>query len=222
MARPIKKGLDFFPLDVSLDDNLELVEAECGLEGFAIVIKLWQKIYANGYYIEWEEENALLFSRRINSDLTTVNSVINACFKRNLFNKLLYEQHKILTSKGIQSRYDKICRDAKRKDFEINLEFNLINPEFIPEKQEFTPEESTQSKVNKSKEEKSKRFIPPTLEEVSQYCRERNNYVDAQKFIDFYESKGWYVGKNKMKSWKASVRTWEAKNKNNSRKVADF
>lgn len=52
-------------------------------------------------------------------------------------------------------------------------------------------------------------FKKPTLEEVKEYCKERNNDVNPQKFIDFYESKGWYVGKNKMKDWKACVRTWE-------------
>jgi len=53
------------------------------------------------------------------------------------------------------------------------------------------------------------RFAPPTLEEVKAYCQERGNKVDAERFIDFYESKGWMIGKNKMKSWKAAVRTWE-------------
>lgn len=53
------------------------------------------------------------------------------------------------------------------------------------------------------------RFTPPTLEEVINYCKERNNSVDPQRFINFYESKGWMVGKNKMKDWRASVRTWE-------------
>ena len=53
------------------------------------------------------------------------------------------------------------------------------------------------------------RFAPPTIEEVKAYCQERGNNVDAQKFIDFYESKGWMIGKNKMKSWQAAVRTWE-------------
>lgn len=54
-----------------------------------------------------------------------------------------------------------------------------------------------------------KPFIPPTVEEVSAYCAERGNNVDPQAFIDFYESKGWMIGKNKMKDWKAAVRTWE-------------
>ena len=57
----------------------------------------------------------------------------------------------------------------------------------------------------------TKKFVPPSLEEVRAYCNERNNNVDAQTFIDFYESKGWLIGKNKMKNWKAAVRTWERK-----------
>lgn len=53
------------------------------------------------------------------------------------------------------------------------------------------------------------RFTPPSLDEVTAYCQERRNNVDPQTFIDFYASKGWYVGKNKMRDWKAAVRTWE-------------
>lgn len=57
--------------------------------------------------------------------------------------------------------------------------------------------------------DKPQRFTPPAAEEVAAYCRERNNNVDPQSFIDFYDSKGWMIGKNKMKDWKAAVRTWE-------------
>ena len=57
------------------------------------------------------------------------------------------------------------------------------------------------------------KFIPPTLSDVINYCTERSNNVDANKFIDFYESKGWMVGKNKMKDWKAAIRTWENSSK---------
>lgn len=56
-----------------------------------------------------------------------------------------------------------------------------------------------------------KKFIKPSLEEVKEYCKERDNKVDAEYFIDYYESKGWMIGKNKMKDWKACVRTWEKK-----------
>ena len=57
-----------------------------------------------------------------------------------------------------------------------------------------------------------KRFTPPTVEQVAEYCKERNNAVDPQKFIDHYTANGWKVGKNKMKDWKAAVRTWERNN----------
>ena len=68
---------------------------------------------------------------------------------------------------------------------------------------------TTNNNVNKERNI----FIPPTFEQVSCYCAERKNNVDASKFFNFYESKGWMVGKNKMKDWKASVRTWEDKTK---------
>lgn len=69
------------------------------------------------------------------------------------------------------------------------------------------------SKGESVRGEKTKRFIPPSVEEVEQYCLERSNNIDAQSFIDFYESKGWMIGKNKMKDWKAAVRTWERSRK---------
>lgn len=59
----------------------------------------------------------------------------------------------------------------------------------------------------------SKRFVPPTPEEVNTYCRERNNGIDGSEFCDFYTSNGWKVGKNPMKDWKAAVRTWERSRK---------
>jgi hypothetical protein len=65
--------------------------------------------------------------------------------------------------------------------------------------------------------EKAKRFYPPTLDEVKQYCEERKNNIDPMAFIDFYSSKGWMIGKNRMKDWKAAVRTWERKRKEQSR-----
>ena len=53
------------------------------------------------------------------------------------------------------------------------------------------------------------RFTPPSVEEVLEYCRERGNGVDARRFVDFYEAKGWKIGRERMRDWKAAVRTWE-------------
>ena len=61
-----------------------------------------------------------------------------------------------------------------------------------------------------------KRFIKPTLEELRQYIQEKNYSIDAEAFIAFYESKGWKIGKNPMKDWKAACVTWEKGNRKNS------
>ena len=73
------------------------------------------------------------------------------------------------------------------------------------------------SKGESVRGEKAKRFYPPTLDEVKQYCEERKNNIDPMAFIDFYSSKGWMIGKNRMKDWKAAVRTWERKRKEESK-----
>ncbi len=71
---------------------------------------------------------------------------------------------------------------------------------------------STDTKADKPP--RAPRFKPPTLEEVAEYCRERNNSINPQAFIDYYEARGWTLGKGqKMKDWKASVRTWENRRK---------
>ena len=69
-------------------------------------------------------------------------------------------------------------------------------------------------KIRLEEEKKTaKRFTPPTLDEVKAYCQERKNQIDPETFVDFYESKGWMVGKDKMKDWKAAIRTWEKRSK---------
>lgn len=84
------------------------------------------------------------------------------------------------------------------------------------------PNENDNENVNDNKKEntpcggtkeKAIRFFAPTLDEVKKYCQERKNSVDAERFWNFYESKGWMVGKTKMKDWKAAVRTWETEDK---------
>ncbi|MGI6663909.1 MAG: hypothetical protein ACOX3W_00560 [Christensenellaceae bacterium] len=76
-------------------------------------------------------------------------------------------------------------------------------------------EENASHSLGRAREDepKSKRFRKPTVEEVRAYCQERKNTIDAQTFVDFYESKGWRVGKEPMKDWQACIRTWENRRK---------
>lgn len=78
-------------------------------------------------------------------------------------------------------------------------------------------ESRAKAKAQRLEEEgkKSVRFVKPTRDEVAQYCKERANNVNPEKWYDYYESQGWKVGKNPMKDWKAAVRTWEKNNYGN-------
>lgn len=72
---------------------------------------------------------------------------------------------------------------------------------------------------NKTEQKKSAAFVPPTVAEVDAYNKERRNGLDAQQFVDFYESKGWKVGAVKMKDWRACVRTWEKRHESERHKA---
>lgn len=76
-------------------------------------------------------------------------------------------------------------------------------------------EEELEGELEEDNKKKKKRFTPPTEEDVRAYCNERNNGIDPGAFVDFYASKNWMVGKDKMSDWKAAVRTWERRRKEN-------
>lgn len=76
--------------------------------------------------------------------------------------------------------------------------------------------------IGKVNNKESKKFVKPTIEDIQDYCLERKNGINANAFYDFYESKDWMVGKNKMKDWKACIRTWEQRDKKEKQSSTDF
>lgn len=131
MARPRKQGLDYFPLDVDIDqdDKIQLVEAVHGPVGFAIVIKLLMRIYKDGYYSKWTETEQLLFSKRVNVDINLVNVCINDCVKWDFFDNEVFETHGVLTSNGIQKRFLEAV--GRRQKVEIVSEYLLLDDDDI-------------------------------------------------------------------------------------------
>jgi len=105
---------------------------------------------------------------------------------------LIYRQG----SKEILSRYIKLVDKPSIKMCTDNTNINITN-------------------TNLTDSNKKALFKKPTLDEVKNYCILRKNNIEAESFIDFYESKDWLIGKNKMKDWKACLRTWESREKNN-------
>lgn len=102
------------------------------------------------------------------------------------------EKQKLLANGNDYVMRTGITSNATERDIERDIDID-------------TEEEKKEIKKSKT----ASRFTPPTLDEVNAYCSERNNNVDAQRFIDYYTANGWKVGRNNMKDWKATVRTWE-------------
>lgn len=162
MARPVKEGLEYFPLDIDFFDDPKIlfIENLFGEKGELVVVKLLTWIYRNGYYCEWNDEICLLFTKKSFSNFkpSFVQEVTAELLKRGFFNESVFKRFGILTSKGIQKRWLNAIKRSKRSA-EINSEFNLVSSEETNINEEETPlklEESTQSKVKQSKVKKSK------------------------------------------------------------------
>lgn len=139
----------------------------------------------------------------------TINGILNELENNNyLVRKRIYENGKIIEWE--YNIYESNDLHPKKQDIE-NQDIGFYDNNKILNNKILNNKES--NNINIITKESSKRFVKPTIEEIQKYCSDRNNNVDANYFYDFYESKGWMIGKNKMKDWKSAVRTWEKNNK---------
>ncbi|MDY3068932.1 MAG: DUF4373 domain-containing protein [Parabacteroides sp.] len=128
MATEIKK-LSYFPLDTQFFENekIEMLMANFGFEASGVYIKLLCKIYTNGYYMRWNETICKVFTYSLHSRFNSkkVQQIIDFLVEFNFFNKKLFLEHQILTSKGIQERFFEII--SRRKNFVCeNVEYLLV------------------------------------------------------------------------------------------------
>lgn len=199
MARPTKQGVDYFPLDVHLDNKFKFVEIKFGLEGFASVIKIMQDIYSQGYWMYWGEDEKLLFSDEHKIDYETLEKITDECTKRDIFSKRLYEKYNILTSKGLQNRYKEIVKRRKEvklvkefllinDDFGVNVHINEVNADINEDNDdsEETPcehydDKSTQSKVKESKVNKTKEDYTSKIKDLLPDFSSITNFNELNK-----------------------------------------
>lgn len=133
------------------------------------------------------------------------------------------------TETGISSAVFKLVKpqiDANNKRYENGKKGGRPKTKTKPNNNqnitELIPNVNVNVNDNVNVNKKISRFAPPSLEEVRAYCLERNNSVDPEAFIDFYSSKGWKVGNQSMKDWKAAVRTWEKREKDKPKDKIHF
>ena len=109
---------------------------------------------------------------------------------------------------GVSEARSKAAKASKSSKCEQmqQMQANAANADKSSKEKDKDKDKDDDKKGNGAREA---RFTPPSIEEVADYCQERGNGVDAARFVDFYSSKGWMVGKSRMKDWKAAVRNWE-------------
>ena len=151
MGRKVKRGLDYFPFDIDFFQDIKIRKLIRRQSGKAITVYalLLCFIYKDGYYMRWDKELPFIISELSGYDEAYISEAIKDCIALGLFSHSMFETEGILTSAGIQERYQRICADCKRKC--MIREFDLISSEEMP----INSEESTQSKVKKSKVKES-------------------------------------------------------------------
>ena len=157
MARPVKEGLDYYPLnaDFMSDIKVRRLIRSFGSKSIGVVIALLGMIYGDkGYYILLNDDVAFIISEQTLEDEDLVNQIINKLIEIEFFDKNLYEKHRVLTSKGIQKRF--ISATERRKDVNLITKYNLVNVDNNSSSDVVNVGNNQQRKEKKSKVKKSK------------------------------------------------------------------
>lgn len=194
------------PASVRYDENLTPnskllygeITALCNKEGYC-----WA---TNGYFAELYKTSEKTISRWIKNleDNKYIETMIET-FRYNdgTIKKVRY----IYLDKSVLDHMDKNVLDHADKSVQDHVDENVS----------YNIKDNNNTLTNITNSKGAERFVPPTVEEVRAYCEERENDIDAEYFIDYYETRGWKLkGGDKMKSWKAAIRTWEKRDFGNS------
>ena len=158
-------------------------------------------------------ENLTPNAKLLYAEITALINMNGECFASNKYFADLYGKSKTTISKWVselvKEGYVEVKLTYKEGTKQIDKRYIQIKKGASLKKQVNPLLENAKDNntiVNNNTTYSNKK---PTVEEIKQYCLQRNNGIDAEQFFDFYESKNWYVGKNKMKNWQAAIRTWE-------------
>ena len=245
MPRPPKKGIDYAGWSVTMFDGDKkidkLLDAQ-GWRGFGVYFFLCQTAYKlNGYYLEWDYDDCASTARKMGGGVgsATVEETVKLCLQVGLFDNGLFDKWGVLTSRGIQKRfwvaagergvvslYRELWLLPQEEANGLNKHAEFVhlsgrNSVMTPHNSVMTPRNSPikESKGKERKEEKKnkrKDFVPPSLDEVRAYAKERSSIVDPDFFYEFFSSSEppWVDSNGKpVLAWKQKFVTWEKMNK---------
>lgn len=228
MAKKASRGLSYFNIDTTFFSDLKIRKLIKYQGGKAVTVYTYLlcNIYQEGYYMLWDDELPFMISESTGFDEAYIREVIKCCLNVGLFEKILFDKEGVLTSAGIQKRFEEVCIRSKRK-FRVS-EFNLINTEDIPISSEdngintevmpINTEVMPQSKVKESKEKDINTGSPPDLsgsnlyrkpiiptkQEVWEYfSRQGATKEMAKSFYDKHDGAGWFINGSPIVKWTA-------------------
>jgi hypothetical protein len=170
------------------------------------------------------DKNLTANAKLLYAEITALLNMNGECFATNKYFSNLYSKSIVTISKWVSelvaNGYVSTYYTYKEGTKEIDRRYISIIKGGIKEKEvegiKENFKDNNTSINNNITYSNSKRFKKPTIEEISIYCKERNNTIDSETFFDFYESKNWKIGKSSMKCWKSCVRTWEKRQTKNN------
>lgn len=195
-----KEGIPSFLLDCRTNDNISEIEAEYGVKGFAVVVRLWQKIYSEkGYYCEWIERSPLLFLSNWfggNSGVTVslINEIVKRCLDNGIFNVKMHEDYSILTSARIQEQYFDAVK--RRKEILVKKQYLLVSVDKIDgivyendvsvckNQKNVCRNDTREDKVSKGKVSKDRETARRIEDFISAYPKDCNRYLTETAYID--------------------------------------
>ena len=207
------------------DPKLQEVLLEHGVAGVGVFWCVIEQLYEQGGKLPHKACKSIAFALHV--DCKLVESVVKDFDLFKLDARHFWSKSVIARLDRRKEVSDKRKTAAASRWKQRQQEVQVQSKDDAIALQELSKEKESKGTETKGKETKgkeieeeegaktAKRFCPPTLEEVKAYCAEKEYNIDAERFIDFYTSKGWFVGKNKMKDWQAAVRNWHKGGKGN-------
>ena len=217
MARTNKIGIDYFPFDVDFfqDDKIQLIEAEFGVKGGYIAIRLLCKIYREGYFYPWGADECLLFAKNVGAEGVTkgcIDEVVRGLVKRGFFDESVFDWFGVLTSAGIQRRYFEATKRYKiveaireyllvdMSEFD-NVNINSINADINANNADTNRQKKGKEKKEKEKEKEKEKIPAPTMGlSIVETIDECANRLKAQGESFFFLARNALTGKRVIDS----------------------
>lgn len=232
--------------DTFFDAKIRTLIARHGCDGYALWDYIKQAAYReHGYYMEWTEDRQDLASADLYMSYEKIGLILDYLLRRSLLVDVSGKSRsgvKVLTSHGIQVRFQQMSKAMKRspiveKSYWVLSEDETLDMVSFAQKSEnsgmigqnsgikadnsgICEQKKIKEKEIKLNKKRERTFVPPTEEEVTAFCRENGYAVDAGRFVDYNNSIGWMVGNRRMTDWQASVRNWERRDAEAAKKAA--